>query len=140
MTAPTTLHNETVESPKKTWVVFSGNSELKILRFLKKGFQHCFVVFNDGDHWITFDPLSHYTEIVVQKLPLSFDLTEWLTSQGHKILPATPNHRKLKPAPLMPFTCVEAVKRILGIHSRFIITPYQLYKFINSSNHIKKEY
>tara|TARA_B100001179_G_C18564594_1_gene392178 strand:+ start:564 stop:986 length:423 start_codon:yes stop_codon:yes gene_type:complete len=130
---------EKAKTSERMWVVFSGHSELKILHFLKKGFRHCFVVLNDGKNWITFDPLSHHTEIVVQKLPFSFDLIGWLTAKDYKILPANPNYKRTKPAPLMLFTCVEAVKRVLGIHDRYIITPYQLYKFLKQNNQIKKE-
>jgi hypothetical protein len=32
-----------------------------------------------------------------------------------------------RPAPLRPYTCVEAVKRILGLHAPWVITPWQLY-------------
>ena len=35
-----------------------------------------------------------------------------------------------KPAPFMLFTCVEAVKRVLGIHRRGIVTPWQLYRHL----------
>jgi hypothetical protein len=35
-----------------------------------------------------------------------------------------------KAAPFMLFTCVEAVKRVLGIHRRGIVTPWQLYQHL----------
>ncbi len=28
----------------------------------------------------------------------------------------------------MPFTCVEAAKRVLGLHDRRVVTPWQLYR------------
>ena len=34
------------------------------------------------------------------------------------------------PAPIGIFTCVEVVKRILGIHARRIFTPWQLYHYL----------
>jgi len=36
----------------------------------------------------------------------------------------------VKEAPWMPHTCVEAVKRVIGLHARFIITPWQLYRHL----------
>ena len=33
-----------------------------------------------------------------------------------------------------PFTCVELTKRILGIKKAGIITPYQLYKYLEAGN------
>ena len=37
-------------------------------------------------------------------------------------------------APWGPFTCVEAVKRVLGVRARFILTPWRLYKFLREQN------
>lgn len=111
------------------WVVFSGRTELAWLRILKPGFRHCYVLFNDGDRWISIDPLSNYTDINVHSLPSDFDLPGWLLDRGHTVVSA-PILRPYKQAPWMLFTCVEAVKRALGIHKRFVLTPYQLYRYL----------
>ena len=120
-------------APQKAWVVFSGQADLFWLRILKPGFRHCSVLLNDGAHWITFDPLSNYTDVMVHNLPQDFDLPLWLKDRGHKVVPAH-IERPLNPAPFMPFSCVEAVKRVLGLHKRFVLTPWQLYRHLKKQN------
>ena len=123
---------------QKAWVVFSGQTDLAWLRVFKPGFRHCFILLNDGKHWISFDPLSNHTEISVHHhMPPEFDLPLWLQSRGHKVVETFIEHHK-KPAPVMFFTCVEAVKRVLGLHKRFIFTPWQLYRFLQEKHsHVK---
>jgi len=113
----------------KAWVVFSGQADLHWLKILKPGFRHCYVILNDGKHWTSIDPLSNYTDISVHNMPAGFDLPLWMQSRGHTILPA-PLERPKKQAPWMPFSCVEAVKRILGIHKYFMLTPWHLYRYL----------
>lgn len=112
------------------WVVFSGQcDELKWVRILKPGFRHCYVLLNDGAHWISVDPLANHTDINVHQLPLAFDMPLWLQDRGFTVVKA-PVSRGTREAPWMPHTCVEAVKRIIGLHRRCIITPWQLYKHL----------
>lgn len=124
--------NALSENPSRlcqAWVVFSGQTELSWLKILRPGFRHCYLLLNDGDHWITFDPLSNYTDINVHPLPPSFNLPLWLSARGYTIVRA-PLRRVKKQAPWMPHTCVEAVKRVIGLHARFILTPWQLYRHL----------
>jgi len=51
-------------------------------------------------------------------------------------MPANIRHIN-KQAPWMPFSCVEAVKRVLGIHKSFILTPWQLYRFLRKEQTAK---
>lgn len=113
--------------PPEAWVVFSGKADLFWLRVLKPGFRHCYLIMNDGRHWFSMDPLSNYMDITVHHhVPPEFDLPLWMKDRGLKLVKA-PLAREMKQAPWMPFTCVEAVKRVLGLHSRRIWTPWQLY-------------
>lgn len=116
--------------PLKAWAVFSGRTDLAWLRMLKPGFRHCFLVLQDGRHWLTLDPLATYTELAVQPLPAAFDLPGWYRAQGLTVVaaPIVRGHRR--PAPLAVFSCVEALKRALGIHDRWLITPFQLYRHL----------
>ena len=72
----------------KAWVAFCGEAELWWLRLLRPGFRHCFVVLNDGAHWITIDPLSPHMEVVVQPVASGFDLIGWLKERGHAVAAA----------------------------------------------------
>ncbi len=128
------IPQETQNKTTCAWVVFSGEADLLWLKTFRPGFRHCFVVLNDGQHWITLDPLSHYTDIKVHDgVPMAFDLPLWLADQGRAVVPAVINVAK-KPAPWAVFSCVEAVKRVLGLHRIFIFTPWQLYR------HLTKHY
>ncbi|MCB9982447.1 MAG: hypothetical protein H6861_02060 [Rhodospirillales bacterium] len=128
------MTSEKIETTK-AWVIFSAQADLAWLKILRPGFRHCAVLLNDGRNWITIDPLSNYTDITVHTLPLEFDLPLWMKDQGHKVVPA-PIKRGPKPAPFGVYSCVEAVKRVLGIHQRLILTPWQLYRYL--TNHRKK--
>ncbi len=122
------MHKEMKTQPK-AWVVFSGQADLPWLKILKEGYRHCYILLNDGKHWITIDPLSNYMDVSVHEVPLDFNLPLWMKNRGHIIMPAEIRHVD-KQAPWMPFSCVEAVKRVLGIHKSFIFTPWQLYRYL----------
>ena len=120
---------------QKAWVVFCAHTDLPWLRFLKSGFRHCFILLNDNQVWVSIDPLSTHTDIQIHHhLGGDYDLPRWLETQGFKVLSAEINTSHTRPAPWMAFTCVEAIKRTLGIHRRFIFTPWQLYKFLKNKN------
>ena len=121
------------DNMQEAWAVFTGQTELWWLKFFKSGFRHCYVVLNDGKHWLSVDPLSSYMDVAVHHLPAQFDLPLWLAERGHKVVPAHVS-REARQAPWMVFTCVEAVKRVLGIHNRFVFTPWQLYRYLRKQN------
>lgn len=126
---------------QRAWVVFSGQTEIRWLRFLKPGFRHCYVLLNDGKCWLSFDPLSPFTDIMVHHhVPVDFDLPAWLRGRDHKIIEASLARGQKKAAPVMFFTCVEAVKRVIGIHKRLILTPWQLYRHLTKPKNSKGDY
>lgn len=116
--------------PQTAVVVFVGAAELARFRWLKPGFRHCFVALNDGRHWITVDPLAHQVEVAVQAVPAEFDIAAHYAAAGMTVVTAPVRAAPRRIAPVMPFTCVETVKRILGIHDRRVLTPWQLYRHI----------
>lgn len=122
----------TNHAAQKAWVVFSGQSDVPWLRMLRPGFRHCFVLLHDGCRWLSVDPMLNHMDVsVYHHMPEDFDLPAWLRSRGQFVVPASLDRSRRKPAPWRPFTCVEAVKRVLGIHGRFILTPWQLYRHLN---------
>lgn len=128
------MSENTHEKILKTWVIFSGQADMTWLKILKPGFRHCSVLFHDGSSWITYDPLSNFTDITVHDVPAEFNLPQWMRERGHTVI-ETQRQFPAKPAPLAFFSCVSAVKRILGLHKRFIITPWQLYRYLTKSNY-----
>lgn len=119
---------------QKAWVVFTNQTDLPWLRVLRHGFRHCFVILHDGEKWVSVDPLATHFEIHVQNVPADFDLPAWLEKRGHIALRAK-LHQPQKIMPLMPLTCTEVAKRVLGIRSRRVITPWQLYKYLRAERY-----
>jgi len=111
-------------------VAFTGKTEIGWLRLLRPGFRHCFALLHDGARWLTLDPLAHKTLVQAHDdLPPEFDLVLWLRREGGcRVVPVSLPEPPPRPAPLGLFTCVEAVKRVLGLHDRWIFTPWQLYR------------
>ncbi|MEC8665492.1 MAG: hypothetical protein VXY16_08475 [Pseudomonadota bacterium] len=117
----------------KAWVVFTGQTDRPWLRFLRPGFRHCFVLLNDGRQWMSFDPMLNHIEVKIQhSVNADFDLPNWLAGRGYTVVNAPIDHSNKIPAPWRFFTCVEAIKRVLGLHARTIFTPWQLYKHLTN--------
>lgn len=120
----------------EVYVVFEDSDSLWWLRFLKKGFRHCYILLTSRENnlMILLNPRSNKTDV---QLFSNCDTDEairlFATEKEHTILRVHLAQTPLKCAPIMFFTCVEFVKRILGIHDFSIITPYQLYKKIKNS-------
>lgn len=111
-------------------VVFCDTTELWWLHVLRQGFRHCFVALGDGRGWITIDPLSHRTDVATHPHHAVQDLAAIYRSSGLTVVETFVRAAPCRPAPWSPFTCVEAVKRVLGIHALSVITPWQLYRWL----------
>lgn len=114
----------------RAFVAFSGDVDWTPLRLLKDGFRHCFLLLNDGDNWIAFEPLLHRTNLFVLPTPPDFDLPNFLSAQSVSIVEAKIAAQCEPKNFLTIMSCVSQVKRVLGIQARSIVTPYQLYKFL----------
>jgi hypothetical protein len=115
-------------------VVFGGRTGMPWLRWLRPGFRHCFIAVADGGCWLTIDPLLHRLEVRATGLDSGFDLVGAYREMDLTVVAVTPRPVALRRAPLGVFTCVETVKRVLGIRARRIVTPWQLYRFLTHRN------
>lgn len=113
--------------PPDVLVGFVGHTDLWWLRLLRPGFRHCFAAIRQGPVWVVIDPMSHHTLMRVESCPdlMAFYVSRGITVVATRLRP--PPHR---PAPWRPYTCVEAVKRLLGLPAPWVLTPWQLYKFL----------
>lgn len=121
------------------YIAFSGKADVWWLRFLKSGFRHCFALVQDAGRWIVVDPMLHKTDINVAACESTFDLPQWLRARGYRVIRAPifmSPPRALMPA---PFTCVEAVKRIIGLRAPWVFTPWQLYRHLSKINLLQGE-
>lgn len=116
---------------QQAWVVFGAQADLPFLRLLKAGFRHCYVLIHDGCHWMTVDPMLHYMDVRVHyDIDPAFDFPAYLRAGGYDVVPASIARHGRKPAILRPFSCVEVVKRYLGIRNPFVLTPWQLRRYV----------
>lgn len=123
----------------KGWVIFEHDNSIWWLRFLRRGFRHCYVILefhtNEGTRfYVELNPMSNQIYAFIHNSALEIDYISYLQKQEYiHICEFRFQASPLKCAPFSAFTCVEFVKRILGIHDFRIITPYQLYKKINNN-------
>ena len=115
-------------SADRAVVVFGEETTLAWLRLLKPGFRHCCAYLRLPEGWIGVDPLSHYLVLrAFPDWPREADLAGHLRRTGQCALtvPVVAPPRRL--APPLPFSCVEVVKRLIGLQSWTIRTPWELY-------------
>jgi len=117
------------------WIVFTGKTDIAWLKILKPGFRHCYALIHDGYRWFSIDPLASFRDIeIYHHVSSDYDLAGWMKSQGNRIIPVKSQMSPKKAAPVALFSCVEMIKRLIGIHHPLIITPWQLYRFLKSNN------
>jgi hypothetical protein len=114
-------------------VVFSGRTDLWWLRLLRPGFRHCFLALEGAEDWLVIDPLSHRTALAHIPKMQDFCLLNWYRRNGLKVVKVRIDTSKRRACPVMICSCVESVKRILGIHARWVLTPWQLYRYLNKT-------
>ncbi|MBL4720287.1 MAG: hypothetical protein JKY20_04030 [Alphaproteobacteria bacterium] len=132
--ASSATSEDSYKSDRRAYVAFGGQTELPWLRLLKQGFRHCFLVLEAPGCWILHEPLSHRTEITVIQAGDGFEPAVWLRHFDYTVIPATVSKPPRTAAPWGPFTCVEAVKRVLGVRDGFILTPWRLHEFLREQN------
>jgi len=106
----------------KVYVVFEDDQVRWWSIFLKKGIRHCYVIKPTGNDFIVYG-----------KNAMGFDLftikdEKSIIDDTYVMLSYTPKQciRSL----FMLNTCVGHTKQILGINNPFILTPYQLLKYM----------
>ncbi len=118
------------DAPGTALVVFTGEATLWWLRFLKPGFRHCYIAVRDDSRWVFMNLMSHQTELFsCDPLPSGM-VADWLREHGCAVLATRIRQAPRKPAPRGPLTCVEAVKRVLGIQAPLVWTPWALHQHI----------
>lgn len=115
------------------YVAFGGRKTRWWMRFLKQGFYHCALILGNGHEWILIDPLVHFTDLIILK---HTPLKEIMQDKGYRLIQTTPVIPPVTNTQFRPFTCVETVKRFLGINSLKIWTPYQLFRFLSQKRKI----
>ncbi len=108
------------------YVVFVDYTNLWWLKFLKRGFRHCYIILDFEKFLIEVN--SYSNKMVIKAIDNKNYLTTLQVFHKAKVIKTSVNLTPERICPISCFTCVEAVKRILGIQNFFIITPYSLYR------------
>jgi len=117
---------------ERALVVFSGQADGCWQRLLRPGFRHCSLILEEGADWLLVEPLS--TRLQVRRLGLaSVDLRARLTRAGLTVVETAALAPADRPAPPGLWTCVETVKRGLGIRALAVQTPWQLYRHLEQN-------
>ena len=109
-------------------VVFSGRTDLKSMRALKSGFRHCFVAVRTGTYWQVIEPMAHRLDIILLPDIAAADLALAYRRLGLRVVVALPSPVPRRPAPVRCLSCVEVIKRVLGLRLPLVFTPAQLHK------------
>lgn len=108
-------------------VGFGGTPTLWWMHFLKKGFYHCLVALKSQNEWLLVDPLIHCVDIVWIK---KGNVHAYLKRHGYQTLDVKVTEPEKKTLQVVPFTCVEMVKRIIGVQKRSVFTPFKLFNYL----------
>ena len=123
----------------RIWVVFSDRADWWCLKLLKPGFRHCFAILEHDGGAIAYDPMLHRTDLVPLSSLHGRDVAAWFAQQGMRVLSVSPRQTPRRLAPIRPYNCVEAVKRLLGLHEHFVFTPWQLYLKLQKYNNTQQK-
>ena len=129
-----TLHPIAAHDTQGTtlWVVFSDKTDIRFLKILRSGFRHCFVIMQQNGQWIIIDPRADKTDVTLLPHPKHFNLPLHFINDGCTVVKIPPITTPSKIAPIFPLSCVETVKRVIGLHRRWVVTPFQLYRTLNT--------
>lgn len=111
-------------------LLFTGQTSLKLPRFLKPGFRHCLVLIEGRDGWRLINPLAE--ELLTRKvapMPVE-DLCDFYRQQGFTVVTGTTSGVKIRRT---AGNCVKAAKRLIGIRAWHVQTPHQLYTYVRKT-------
>jgi hypothetical protein len=130
------VHYRMPVAGRRAIVVFSGQTDLPWLHLLKAGFRHCFVAVDCLGKWVIINPLSNRTEISTVSGVMGADLASFYCSLGLRVVKTKTVDPGSRPLPWRPFTCVEAVVRVLGVRAPGVFTPWGLCKYLKKNKYL----
>lgn len=98
------------------------------LKWLKKGFRHCFAYQRTEAGWVLCDPLG--AGLLLRSAPTvpPRKLLCAVAAVGASAVAVSQVRQSGRLPWLRPTTCVEICKRLAGRRSRWMVTPYQLFR------------
>lgn len=118
---------------QRTWLVVFRDSERRGAGwwriFTRPGYRHVFAIAERAGGTVIVNAMSHRLDADWIALPIGSYARELLERHGCWIvayttsIPPRPVHRPI-------CTCVEIVKAVLGIRAPWVLTPWQLYRWL----------
>lgn len=112
-------------------LLFTERNNIKIYRkVLHEKFKHCLIISQTYNGWRFINPLQEgvmhkrIANCTLHNLLDVYSSMGYTTIYGKMLNP----HKKIKKP--IKYTCVSVCKKIIGINSFSIITPYQLYNYL----------
>jgi len=127
---PSLLPETDLNLKSAQWIVFSDDTDIRVLKLLKRGFRHCYMIMQQDDRWVIVDPRCDKTDIKILPHPPHFNFPRYFSEQGKTVIRVPNLNTPQKIMSPFPVSCVDAIKRVIGLHKYWVITPHQLYKTI----------
>lgn len=93
-------------------------------------FAHCYVILRQPYQWVEVHHYFSYTNVHVY--PLGYEWTKDVSGIIQPFTSEVPYDAKRVMHLFQPFTCVETCKSLLGIDRSWILTPKQLYRYLDN--------
>lgn len=108
------------DAPKRRWFT----------RFLKPGFTHCYVIYKSasGLFWIIVNPLWSHCDVDIRTVETFPEVRDYTGEYAIIVKYHATINPEQTVAQLCFMSCVDVIKRVIGIKKRRIVTPYQLYR------------
>jgi hypothetical protein len=127
-------HTNMIANDSCAVVIFTNDNSFAWARWLAPGFRHCFIAIESKATWVILDTLSNRINVWTIPLCPANDLSAWYQRRGYQTIITTQKTPPENAAPWALITCVETIKRLLGIHRATIHTPKQLFNFLITEN------
>lgn len=112
------------------WLLYRDVSSGWWWNWLKPGYQHVQAIQRIGPYWLRVDPHLEFTDIdLVRSDAPPHQLVQGCIVQ--RVVALRRLQRMRVPLILAPATCVEMVKELLGIRAWWMLTPWQLFTYVN---------
>jgi hypothetical protein len=111
-------------------VGFQARIRTGSLKWLKKGYRHCFAYQQVDDGWVLCDPMRDSLLLrSAPAVPTRALLTAVAAIEASAVAIQCEARGTCMPW-LRPITCVEVCKRVAGRQCGWLITPYQLFRHL----------
>jgi hypothetical protein len=109
-------------------VVFRPSSDAFLSFALKKGFGHCLVLIEGVNGWTAINPLKD--RIIRKRFPAQplWSIEQSFAESGFVTVAGLLETTKTRGFEIQ--TCVTVVKRTIGINNPFLVTPFQLFRYL----------